>query len=454
MNPKEKLKGLAMPIMANYYDILGVPLTANADEIKSAYRRLAMQLHPDRNAGESEQFHLVNKAYSTLADPQKKAQYDLHLKTPLLNGPTTLAQAAQADELSVAFIEEMAQLTKSLIKQGQSKAFILGALHAKGAPAKIANKLYEATHSRYRAQLTGLPAIKARLQERKAWLAIPAVLGLAMVGAFPLGQRTEGFASEQTGKGVTTAAPATVTIAQSQETAPKQSPLILKTLPQTAEFEAGRAYFENKPLELTLLKTLEGPEYNETTELYAAKPAQGQDYDCENCSVLLLTKVTNNKKKLNPDAPSYKPLAFFGGYGHYNIPKQSARFISYGINRRALTLHDSYKSKGTELEMVSLFDLKLEDPLLGVVFLKEDNLRSAECKEQRKCQNYRAQFGFDNSYEDIWPLQVRIEGLLSSQNEQTGITTNEVHVVQTWLLQDNRYKPVSQVNLLASPGTP
>lgn len=65
--------------MENYYDTLGVAETASQDEIKSAYRKLAMQFHPDRNQGNAEaeaKFKKINEAYGTLGDPQHRSQYD------------------------------------------------------------------------------------------------------------------------------------------------------------------------------------------------------------------------------------------------------------------------------------------------------------------------------------------------------------------------------------------
>lgn len=62
----------------DYYKVLGVSKSASQDEIKSAYRALAMKLHPDRNKdkGSEEKFKTINEAYAVLSDPQKRQQYD------------------------------------------------------------------------------------------------------------------------------------------------------------------------------------------------------------------------------------------------------------------------------------------------------------------------------------------------------------------------------------------
>lgn len=63
----------------NYYDTLGISKDANGEEIKKAYRKKAMESHPDRHGGDKEkeaQFKKINEAYQTLSDPQKKAHYD------------------------------------------------------------------------------------------------------------------------------------------------------------------------------------------------------------------------------------------------------------------------------------------------------------------------------------------------------------------------------------------
>jgi DnaJ-class molecular chaperone len=64
----------------DYYGILGVPRNASEDDIKKAYRALAMQFHPDKNPGKeawaNEKFKEINEAYGVLGNQEKRQQYD------------------------------------------------------------------------------------------------------------------------------------------------------------------------------------------------------------------------------------------------------------------------------------------------------------------------------------------------------------------------------------------
>ena len=67
-----------MTTKTDYYDLLGIPRNASPDEIKRAFRRLAMKHHPDKNREDDaeERFKEINEAYEVLSDPDKRAAYD------------------------------------------------------------------------------------------------------------------------------------------------------------------------------------------------------------------------------------------------------------------------------------------------------------------------------------------------------------------------------------------
>lgn len=62
----------------DYYKTLGIPKGSNEEEIKKAYRRMALRFHPDKNkdANAEEKFKEIAEAYEVLSDPKKRAVYD------------------------------------------------------------------------------------------------------------------------------------------------------------------------------------------------------------------------------------------------------------------------------------------------------------------------------------------------------------------------------------------
>jgi curved DNA-binding protein len=73
----------------DYYQILGIERTANEDEIKQAFRKLASKHHPDKG-GDTQKFQEIQEAYSVLSDPQKKQQYDNPMPQGFGNGPVNI----------------------------------------------------------------------------------------------------------------------------------------------------------------------------------------------------------------------------------------------------------------------------------------------------------------------------------------------------------------------------
>jgi curved DNA-binding protein len=68
----------------DYYQILGIPENATQDDIKKAYKKLAMKNHPDRG-GDTKKFQEISQAYDTLGDEQKRQQYDAQRNNPFIH---------------------------------------------------------------------------------------------------------------------------------------------------------------------------------------------------------------------------------------------------------------------------------------------------------------------------------------------------------------------------------
>jgi DnaJ-class molecular chaperone len=76
--------------MKDYYAVLGLPESADGEAVKKAFRKLALQYHPDKNPGKEQwaeaKFKEINEAYSVLSDPQRRREYDARRKSPFATG--------------------------------------------------------------------------------------------------------------------------------------------------------------------------------------------------------------------------------------------------------------------------------------------------------------------------------------------------------------------------------
>jgi len=73
--------------MTDHYETLGVSRGASVDEIKKAYRKLAMKYHPDKQGGDADKFKAINHAHEILSDPDKRARYDQFGTDEPMQGP-------------------------------------------------------------------------------------------------------------------------------------------------------------------------------------------------------------------------------------------------------------------------------------------------------------------------------------------------------------------------------
>jgi molecular chaperone DnaJ len=90
--------------MADFYTVLGVERSASDDDIKKAYRKLAMTNHPDRNGGSKEaeeRFKAITEAYDVLRDPQKRAAYDRYGEAGLRGGAGGYHHVDLSEALSI-----------------------------------------------------------------------------------------------------------------------------------------------------------------------------------------------------------------------------------------------------------------------------------------------------------------------------------------------------------------
>lgn len=95
----------------NYYEILGVSVDANTEEIKSAYRKLAVKYHPDKTGRESEEFVRISKAYEILKNKKNRQQYD---KSNELEKPDKLR--SRGSDLRVIILVDLEDLARKTVR--------------------------------------------------------------------------------------------------------------------------------------------------------------------------------------------------------------------------------------------------------------------------------------------------------------------------------------------------
>jgi DnaJ-class molecular chaperone len=106
----------------NYYELLGVTRNATPEDIKRAFRKLAMQYHPDRNPGRekwaNEKFKQINESCEVLSDPDKRAAYDKDSHIWVQQQPYRPTQNASEDLARMIFDKDAPGWAKVLVGVG------------------------------------------------------------------------------------------------------------------------------------------------------------------------------------------------------------------------------------------------------------------------------------------------------------------------------------------------
>src|SRR5215208_5473508 len=110
--------------MADFYSVLGVERTAADEEIKKAYRKLAMTYHPDRNGGSKEaeeRFKEITEAYDVLRDPQKRAAFDRYGEAGLRGGAGGFHHVDLSEALGI-FMRDFGAFADLVLRDPQKRA--------------------------------------------------------------------------------------------------------------------------------------------------------------------------------------------------------------------------------------------------------------------------------------------------------------------------------------------
>ncbi len=117
-----------MPQTRCYYEILSVERGASQDDIKRAYRRLAMKWHPDRNPGNPEaegEFKACTEAYEVLSDPERRPLYDRHGHAGLRQNPGHDFRSMHVNDIFSMFNDVFGQQAGGRAQRGPSRGFDL-----------------------------------------------------------------------------------------------------------------------------------------------------------------------------------------------------------------------------------------------------------------------------------------------------------------------------------------
>ena len=167
--------------MTDYYKLLSISSNATSDEVKRAYRKLALQYHPDRNQGSKaseERFKEITQAYEVLRDPEKRRMYDQYGEQGLRRGPAGFSGGFDFSDAIEVFMRDFGGFGGLGDIFGQRPRSSRGG-RAKGESLKVpvALTLADVANGARKEITVSLDVTDARLGERLVGTRIPVEIG-------------------------------------------------------------------------------------------------------------------------------------------------------------------------------------------------------------------------------------------------------------------------------------
>src|SRR5471032_105161 len=412
--------------MHTLYDVLHIAATASNADIKAAYRRLAMQWHPDRNrenvAEAVVRFQEVNSAYAVLSDDQRRAQYDESIQ-----GATETSDSAQNAW------DEMLSFAATLAYAGHNRDVILGALLAHGCPADIAQTVADASvhAAQPRDDASKVPKSGDRTQKRQraAKPLFAAALGCLVVfaigyvavsghnespnnsGVSPassvasLASATASAATLVQGASVTSSAtPAPVGPIRSQlpdyDDAAKSGTLQFASFPSAQMFNVYRTLAGTRFDVHVLGRQVLVKKPRKWIYFFSVAPQSWAQADCADCKPVIAGMVVRETPKATPGYDvvlPITPIAVAGDKGTYDFAHRAPRINTIGKGVKGLVLTDVQRQQSGDVVVTDIYAAIIPDDATSVAALRPQGFpllgtfpRHIDGSQEESCRAYAA----------------------------------------------------------------
>lgn len=389
-----------MATKSSYYDILGVPPTASADEIKIAYRRAAMRWHPDRNPDNVEEaerkFKEFAHAFSVLSDPSKRASYDASIAS------NETPEEEIEEDPEVVFLRAIFEMAHIMALKGYNQDVLTGALLAVGCPERIAVRIAKETIARRdtNEQIKDPPQNGTSKEELKARssknFVIASLTALAFVIIFLfLQDNSRKFEVRNSAPTPQAIAPDPHVKKSLEDTIESQiesfdrttgiGRIFYNSLPDNEAFSPYQS-FTTRPFEIKLEKIITINKTGLSLIFFSSKPILdgGANYSCHACAPILSAMVVGEDPMhgYGIRIPLH-PLRPAGKFGEIHLSNEySPTIINPGPGKIGFIIKHGDMGQGHIVEWGSIHSLEKNNiRQLGEFHVHSDSFGSSQCEE-------------------------------------------------------------------------